>query len=243
MLNRYLYDNLISRFGSVKVFNGGLKAQRLSRTKKTRSIKGGEYYAVCCPACNDNRHRLWISYLWGTKDDSGQSLDYLCHCFNEGCEQRRVFNLKDELQSYLAKVVSGKRVINDTQFKEERKLLTSPGECILLQDLKLTHPACVFFEKRNFDPYELSKLYSVSVCVSPDPKLSPNLQLLLWNRIIIPVIFDGKVVGWQARYCGTDGNGENGKNARIYAYVLGKENLRMDSGPGDGNGNCRLPER
>lgn len=206
MLNNYLYSSLKQRFGIVKVCNQNIKAQKVSSARKAKSIKGGEYYAVCCPVCNDKRYRLWISYLWGTSGEDGKSLDYLCHCFNESCEQRSL-DLRNELQSYIARVRKGRKIINEDNAQVEKKLLASPGECIFLHDLKRTHPACIFFEKRGFDPYELSKQYSLSVCINPDQKLAPSLQLFLWNRIIIPVFYNDKIVGWQARYCGVDGNG------------------------------------
>lgn len=54
-----------------------------------RNIKGGEQYAVCCPYCNDKKHRLYISHLWNARIPYGDS-EYICsdglvRCFNEEC--------------------------------------------------------------------------------------------------------------------------------------------------------------
>lgn len=69
VLNPVLYQRLVELFGSVKVANAGQSATPFS---------GGEQYRVCCPYCNDKRHRLYISHLYATSEHRG-----LAYCHNE----------------------------------------------------------------------------------------------------------------------------------------------------------------
>jgi hypothetical protein len=112
-LNQDLYDQLVSRFGRVKIGNPGVPmaysvvknpiTQRNDIMVSARQC--GEYYIVCCPYCKDNRFRLWINHRWGTEDPvTGTTFwpSRWAYCFNEGskCDLR---NFELELQPYIAR--------------------------------------------------------------------------------------------------------------------------------------------
>lgn len=202
-LNRSLYDSLVRRFGTVKIAAPGQKAINV----EPGAYRQGEYYRVCCPACGDRRYRLWISYLWGSKDDDGRRLLHLLHCFNENCEQRGALDLQYELSPYM-QAMDIPADVSTTQQSEFT--LLSPGKCIRLDRLPDDAVQRKFVRHRNFDPDDLGRSFGISACIEPDNRLlveHPWLYTSLYNRLIIPVVSCGRVFGWQARYVDYSGDG------------------------------------
>ena len=200
-LNPDLYDLLLKRFGVVKVTNQG---QRRIITTIPNPIcnrppisvnSGGEHYYVNCPYCNDSRQRLAISYMWDTQDEKGRKRGTgLIHCFNEDCDtssfelELRLYN-KDDIPVIRNKPINSEK---QTGLLTE---VTLPGKCVPLKDLYDQHPARVYLKGRNFDPLELGAKWGLQFCTShPNPMID--------NRIIIPIYWQKKLVGWQARAIG-----------------------------------------
>jgi DNA primase len=73
--------------------------------------------------------------------------------------------------------------------------LGRPGPCTRLDQLEETHKARLYLKSRHFDPDFLGRLYHVSFC-------RDSHYWLAADRIIIPIYWDGKMRGWQARYVG-----------------------------------------
>lgn len=205
VLNPTLYQLLRRRFNIVKVSNAGVRADATPVGDAKMRHTGGEYYKVCCPKCGDGRYRLWVSYLWGTKDQTGRSMEHLYHCFNEHCEKRG-FSLADELSRVMySRALS--MPINSRVAVSHQEVLQTPGKCVPLASLPTSHPACRFFMRRNFDPFMVSKKHGVCVCVEPHKWLGRYKQSLLKDRIVFPIGFNNKQIAWQARYVGQDGDG------------------------------------
>jgi len=210
MLNPSLYQALRARFRDVRVANEGQPAHyepRLGSSMQVeRAIRGGEYYYVCCPHCGDTRFRLWISYLFNTLDAGGKPLRHLYHCFNEGCD-RRGLNLYEELQLYALRMTSVESQPVEVR-QRSRAVLHSPGRCRLLTELPEGHPALVYVRSRGFDPLWLVQRFSVSLCYEPYTWCNDVMQQMVHERLIFPIVFGGKVIGWQARYVGVDASGK-----------------------------------
>lgn len=72
-LNPPLYQRLQQQFGSVKVVDAGVPmVVRRGKDYVTGKIRldfasKGEQYRVCCPFCNDTRHRLYVHHSFGDK--------------------------------------------------------------------------------------------------------------------------------------------------------------------------------
>lgn len=207
MLNRSLYNALKSRFGRVKILNENITHQetKVFHDGEVRvKIKGGEYYTVCCPYCNDRRYRLEVSYLFGTVGPDGRVLDYLYHCFNESCEKHG-FSLRDAMHVYMGDL---KEVSPDKSSAKKSELLVSPGACIDLRELPDWHPSHIYLRSRGYDVKWMCERFGLVFCIKPYEWLPPRTQAFVYHRIIFPIIYNSQVVGWQARYVDATGNGK-----------------------------------
>jgi hypothetical protein len=198
-LNQSLYAALMRRFGSVRVSNEGQEVlirlvknpYDLHAPSKEEELESGEYYRVNCPYCQDTRHRLYVNYRWNTVTRDGKKAKGLAHCFNEKCD---MLNLDDELKGYVARSLG--RGINTAYRKPEPfKPVEWPGKCIPLDQLPVNHAAVRYIQLRQFDPAYLAKEWDVRYCVEAGHDL-------VRDRLIIPVYWEGKLVGWQARAIG-----------------------------------------
>lgn len=206
-LNNELYRRLKRAFGSVKIGNEGramspepisvpntLDLERLRMHLEV--VDFGEYYRVCCPACNDTRHRLYVNYMYGKKDLGGRPLDFLAICYNEGCmsEAEHRIDFRERLEcrdEELADFQIRKgRAVDPTKRKAK-----PPGPIRNLTELPHNHKARRYIESRRFDPDRLGRYYGVGFCLD-------SLYYLARQRIYIPVTWQGKLVGWQVRYVG-----------------------------------------
>jgi DNA primase len=70
-----------------------------------------------------------------------------------------------------------------------------PGITILIHELGGHSRAAQYLMDRGYDLHELGTKYKVSFCIEADQKYG-----LATGRIVIPIIMDGKLVGWQCRY-------------------------------------------
>jgi hypothetical protein len=212
-LNPQLYRALASRFGEVRMCNEGqhMLMRRIRSALRydkfeDRVVEAGEQYCVCCPYCGDTRFRLYVSYRWNTKDDSGKTSGlHLIQCFNENCNTS---SFRDQLQTYIAKRVATRSYHAELQKAESFQAVDLPGMCIPLHSLPFDHPSRAYLQSRRFDPDELSKLWNVHYCQSTavdENGFIPGTNIrahLVQGRIIFPVYRAGVMVGFQARVIG-----------------------------------------
>lgn len=210
-LNPPLYFELRKVFGEVRVSNEGERFT--SRKRRDRSdpskwsdeiLESGEEYRVCCPYCGDTRFRLYINHMWGTIDKPSENEKkkgwkdkgrwrHLIHCFNEDCPM-------DHFEEHLKPYISRRPHLQPGDFTVEEAILRTdwPGECVPLTKLPGHHPALLYLQGRDFDPAELVDLWGVRYCVHC-PESPRYAAHLIEGRIIIPIYWEGELVGWQAR--------------------------------------------
>jgi len=208
VLNPTLYAVLKATFGEVRVTNQGQRAVIRTRPGFTDPSKmervvidSGEEYHVNCPFCGDQRGRLYINYRWMSVEDTANvrylargengsmANRYLAHCFNEECD---LSQLADLLKPYVARRM---KIVMPTEEKVTDKLFVETGlpeQSVPLTSLPPDHPAIQYVKGRNFDPAELHAKWHIHFC-------SWDVNELVSNRLIFPVYWTGKQVGWQAR--------------------------------------------
>lgn len=208
-LNPVLYGLLQHKFGSVRIHNAGCAAQSRfvrSVSDPTRVVSedyaAGEYYAVCCPFCNDCDHKLWINYRYGSEINSRtgrREKTYLACCYKNECIRvpGRSQQLEDLVFGQHRRGLLTPPLLQVEDEFAPPPVITPPGEIVSLADLPDDHPALVYLRSRNFDPHSLAQDYSVGVCTVPNTGYS-----LMRNRIYIPVFSNGQLVGWQGRAVG-----------------------------------------
>lgn len=198
-LNPALYNSLVARFGTVKFSNEGQRL--LVQMKQNEMLKyveeivdAGEYYRVCCPYCKDTRFRLYINHRWNTRTPDNKPYGrYMIVCFNESCDMSF---FEDELKPYIAdKPVLGRPFNVEREKLQTIREVQLPGQCVALASLPDYHPARNYIVSRRFDVKELTDTWGLQYCIDhPNP--------LVRGRIIIPVRWEEKLVGWQARAIG-----------------------------------------
>ena len=196
-----LFHALQKAFGKVKISHRGEAAvsyvEHSFEGTRTRYRSLGEIYIFCCPFCGDTRFRCWVSHLYGQPDQTtGRPMMRVWGCFNESCNRNEGRN--DDFHLLL---IGGAHVAHDriwpelsSNGKSVRHIATPPGTIIPLAELGPRHQAKIYIADRGFDPDELSASYSVGYCIDADDEFAPAL-----NRLYIPVTYNGKLVGWQAR--------------------------------------------
>lgn len=161
----------------------------------------GEYYRVCCPKCGDDRHRLFINHRVA-------EFPWLIICYNENCYSTAA--QRDQLLRYVFHTRPPRKlpVVRGRTDNAKLHKVQAPGLMFNLQELPRSHPANDYLASRGFDPYELGRRYGVSYCES-----STEFRQCV-NRIIAPVMMNGIMVGWQARFIGD----RNWKAASVPKY-------------------------
>jgi hypothetical protein len=209
-----LYELLRQEFGDVGIANEGESAgdihprwDPVTGRLEWDLDNGGEYYKVSCPYCLDGRQRLWFHHLYGQLDEvTGDTANWLVVCYNEGCLQgsdRRARDNREDLEIRLfRRMGSHNRNVHLTVLPGKPAddgppaPAYLPGEIVYLDDLPARHPAVAYMTHRGYDPVKLGIKYEVGVCTrSMD---YPQAR----GRIIIPIIMDETLVGWQGRYIG-----------------------------------------
>lgn len=211
-LNPTLYRALKDRFGSVVIANEGDGMQfanlpniyggRNASPTRMEIIVAGEYYRVCCPYCNENRHRLWINHQFAQPGPNGFPQLWLAHCYNEQCvdnyDRRR--DLEDKIFGFRnANVRSrGFQVLPGVQDAQSIGPVKLPGEVFRLNELPSNHPAAVYMrDDRRHNLDYLSNAYGVAYCHNADPE-----HRICQGRIVIPIWQGPILAGWQVRAIG-----------------------------------------
>jgi hypothetical protein len=202
-LNSLLYRRCVTTFKHVKIRNEGENQQRklqldIATGRRVPVITHpGEYYAVCCPFCNDTRNRCYINHRYGTDDEFGRPQKFLATCFNAGCP----LNLKDsksyeQLYEWLcghSLVQLNKAVIQPGKTIDVDSIrMNWPGKVTRLDRLPADHKARVYLESRQFDPEQIGRFYNVHWC-------HESSRPFCADRMVIPIYRQKKMVGWQTR--------------------------------------------
>jgi hypothetical protein len=138
----------------------------------------------------------------------------MCHCYNEDCmdlaENRHalrtmVYNAVGREQLHSA-VIS-----TPASPAQSLGLVSWPGRCLRLDMLPHDHTACTYLRSRGYVPQLLGRDYDVSYC--QEYTANPQVE----GRIVVPIIMNGQMVGWQARppY---DAPGDNWKDLGVQKY-------------------------
>ena len=171
----------------------------ISKNKRIQVVSAGEYYAVCCPKCGDTRHRLWINHRYNTEFEGVKLTGKAC-CYNERCEQTKGFfddlNRKIASREPLSTYTPVDTVSNEPFIHPNVPL---PGFCRSLDLLEETHLANEYIRRcRGFDPKTLQEDWGVCWCEYSDDFKEAS------HRLIIPVGDETGMIGWQARYVGSN---------------------------------------
>lgn len=210
VLRPALFALLKRRFPSgVKVANAGMamvsvideRGRRVCDARKYQGHTPGEYYRVCCPFCRDDRFRLYINHRWGFPDPSagGSRNLWLAHCMNENClsDYEMQKSLYDEVFHRVAEEIPD--TLNEGALVPAgaSHAVTEPGVVVRLDSLPPDHRAIRYLMLRGYDPLELSDRHGVGYVLDP-----PDDLFYLKGRVYIPVLVDGKLVGYQCRFVG-----------------------------------------
>ena len=200
-LCRELYTKLTEKFGKVRISNEGhslqVRTRKIGYEMRTEIINPGEYYCVSCPFCNDRRQRLWVNHRFA-------EYRWLAVCYNEtrcmdgpfGKENRK--ELYDIIFEGATRVVLPVTQGIETDPGKPLDPVGLPGEILFMNELPENHQARQYLELRGYDPLELERLYGIGFCV----KVFDRSHYPLTNRIFIPILMNGNIVGWQGRYVG-----------------------------------------
>ena len=202
-LNRALHRRLVATFKEVQIRNAGEKVRSTKsldpkKGEFVRKLKGGERYAVCCPFCDDTRFRMSVPYVYGQLNEDGRVNKRLAMCFNAGCK----LNEGDpETLDKLYDMLTGRSLVDlskaavSMSYSSEGVSLNDelPDGFQPLNKLPSQHEAIQYLKHdRNFDLRVLHRRFKVGFC--DQSTVFPAKQ-----KIIIPVFYQSKLVGWQAR--------------------------------------------
>lgn len=207
-LNPSLYDLLVRRFRCVRIGNDGesmtanYRFNGATGAPELDILAWGECYNVDCPFCRDSRGRLSINHRYGAYDAISESNNlHLARCFNEDClkGEGRYTQLKEMIFGFLNR--DQRRGLSFVQ-QSLKPVVSSatlpkaelPGQVVPLDALPENHLAIQYLRKRQFDPVELAQDWDVGYCYHASSRVS-----LAQDRLIIPFIEKGTLVGWQAR--------------------------------------------
>lgn len=210
-----LYEKLRRNFaGGVTLSNAGERmhysTSAMHGVWKTTIHSSGEYYCVNCPFCRDTRHRLWVNHMYGQLDANGKPMCHLATCYNEDCLSRSenwlklrdvLIGFKNHANRHVPAFALNLKAVAAASYVSQAVEL--PGELIPMTQLATampSHPAVQYLYSRRYTQQMMQK-YGISYCTVA----SRNFPLAQ-DRIIFPIYMNAELVGWQARYLGTDSN-------------------------------------
>lgn len=216
MLNPELYNALLRSFGSAVVHNENERVSlslekqgsALSGGTERLRIRGGEYYAVNCPFCDDEHKHLWVSHVWDTyvRMDRDRVFNGGLHtacCYRRDC-------LKDKAKrSRFTEMVWGPREVSalTSGAPAVRAPVIIDGVTERGEPVVVPFPDCHRHSVRPLPPAALAYLAS-----RPNPVTMEELEFnysAVWHEapfyfgapaIVFPVFAQGKYLGWQERY-------------------------------------------
>jgi hypothetical protein len=200
VLNQALYDALLRRYRAVRINNQGVVGSRVRvydpvlQRDATRTVQRGEYYAINCPHCNDTRFRCYVAYTFGTRTGGSVNTGDV-YCYNEDCFQYPA--RRDDLLATVALAGYPQTVTLRVQDESPSPDVSVdlPDDFVLLSSLPASHPANAYMLSRGYDYRYLAERFGVGYCRSSSLRYASN-------RIIVPIVQNGEVKGYQSRYIG-----------------------------------------
>lgn len=204
--NERLYAFLRHFYKKVRVQNQGSPFQfRVAKNedgeKRIKRISSGEEYSICCPVCRETRYRLSINHVFGERIE-GAEMWHVAHCWNEDCDVsdmlKRMYEDYCELEERefravdveaLAKMPTIEEIVDECE-----KNLVVLGGIQRVDTLNNDHVAVKYLRMRRFDPAILGPQRAIGYCFNTDDSARQAHK-----RIVIPILFRGRYVGWQAR--------------------------------------------
>jgi hypothetical protein len=206
-LNPVLYERLNREFGSVHVANEGdayvaTSYVNVRGQRRTDATSYGEYYRICCPFCQDTRHRLWVNHMYGMYEAAtGARNTHLAICYNEtGCLGHPSNRQKFEYMVYQGLGRNQRQSTNVRRGRRVAECLSEsdpPGSLIPLNMLNPGHVGLVYLEERGCNLRELNDVFHISYC-----EAARHDYPMATNRLVAPIYMRGMMVGWQCRYIG-----------------------------------------
>lgn len=211
VLRPELYSRLKQLFGQVAIAKqaspavlGAPSFDFIRGRVSATVLDNGEYYYVNCPFCNDTGKRLWINYRFGQYQD-GELNKHLAICYNQKCLQNpdnretlfnRVCGFNGQKPTAWTAGVTPVAEITGPELPA-----ALPGICVPIWEMPQHHRAVKYMViDRRFDMATL-RWYSVHVCVGFLPEDQSKFRHLT-DWVVIPIIRDRTLAGWQARYPG-----------------------------------------
>lgn len=219
VLNPALYQQLCdldsaSKSAGVRIANQGCEGEvdvdrdrRVGPHQEPRLVTcGGEEYVMCCPFCNDGRHRLYVSYLLGMKSPMSEiasptattpgQMCRLAYCQNE---QKSKPDLWGTLQGggYEKLATLGLIEVNKAASISAGGVpLPSMGNTRPIHELPIDSPPVQYLINRGYDVQYLGKHCGAVYIASHN---NADMDVMVSGRIGFPFYQDGKLVSWQAR--------------------------------------------
>src|SRR5262249_25633230 len=150
--------------------------------------------------CSDRRHRLWINHRWALYVPQLKTDNlWLACCYNENCLQSPglALKLRDLVFDDFIRGRDADPILPGQRFSSPLRQVRPAGLVYPLSSLQPDHEAVVYLRERGFDTDWLSRELQVGFCVEASPEFP-----MAGGRIVIPVTFQGRQVGWQARRLG-----------------------------------------
>jgi hypothetical protein len=198
-----LYQRLQQVFGQVTVSNRGAPYIGHTATdpktgrRHDHKHQSGEQYAVRCPFHHDRSGHLYFGHQWLNKP-------YQVHCFC-GClagadGRKRRYRLRAQVLNG-AVLTAGRPASPSADAMAAAEAAATlpqvrfPGDVVPLNQLPPDHHARRYLltRPRPFDPDELALRYQVGYCTKSQVYLAEG-------RIIVPVMMNAVMVGWQGRW-------------------------------------------
>ena len=250
VLNPVLVQRLTALYGEVKVVNAGEPAvylvvrpkfQKLFKNEVTLQLTNwGETYAVCCLDCGDTRFRLFFSHAYNANIEvsAKQTINagkcwFRCH--NEHCKLHKLGRIaalegiQMEGATLLRPPLKGKAV---KKAEIVEMPLPEPNIPINVD----TIPAAVkeYIANRGFSPADLWDQHSVRWLPTGVTlwTTADGTEVKTWeDRLLIPLVARGVMIGWQARVCRTVPKED--KETRKYLFPPGLPKTAMLYGMDD----------
>ena len=220
MLNPGLYATMTQLYGEVKVVKPGIQSappqiftHPVTHRKYCRWPDGcdkGEEYQCCCPFCGDTGFHLYVNHQYGRRDACGSVIEFAT-CF-KGCLENPTnrHRLEYDLLFRIGRHISPEaiRKMKEVQAKEPKVTPISQTleGVIPLKDLPDDHVAVQYLFSRNYSRSTM-ETYNLGFCDNPD-------EWITHGRLIIPVVFNGQEVCWQARKLDETARGPKYYNSR-----------------------------
>lgn len=222
MLNRRLFNSLKAMYGDVQAVDVGdrgdyeRKVKTVTKDGKTRTyvnyvcLPGGSYgerYRLNCIWCGDTKHRLYISYLFGLRDQQTRRINYgNVHCFNDtSCHEDYLAkrNLLEDIELFrLSRGMGGEAEYVRQTFAggaEQREMLEIgyPGKLLKLSEIDQAspyYPAVDYVRvERGYDLQKLEDYYGCRY-------LSSSYSYGFYSgRLWTPFFRNQLLVAWTAR--------------------------------------------